>query len=368
MRTMHISSYIFIPLIWILGSCRDENTKTNIARKSETFCLDDSLNQNTAILSITEKPIQEQLTLSGVVNYDENNLVAFRTLLEGVVDEVHFDLGDAVHEGQVLAKIRSAQIQELDQQKRMQQNQKELLEKQLASKQSLFRDGFVTEPELLETEHALEQSKIELERIQESLKLYRAIGNGHFQLLAPKDGYIIQKNISVGQSITTNEDPLFSISNLKETWVMVNIYASNLRFVHQGDGVQVRTIAYPDVLYNGRIDKIYNVFDDNEHVLKARVILDNQQLQLIPGLAADIIIQKSTPNNKRYAYAIPNKAIIFNNNEKYIVIYRDPCTMRIRKVTPIASNETYTYIQDKIAPEEKVIGSNALLIFEQLNP
>ena len=66
--------------------------------------------------------------------------------------------------------------------------------------------------------------------------------------------------MSVGQSITSdNEDALFSISNLKQVWVMVNIYASNLQYVKKGDFVKVRTVAYPDRIYSGKIDKIYNV-------------------------------------------------------------------------------------------------------------
>ena len=146
---------------------------------------------------------------------------------------------------------------------------------------------------------------------------------------------------------------------------MVNIYASNLRYVHVGDRVHVRTIAYPDKLYPGRIDKIYNVFDDKEHVFKARVILENQDLHLMPGLSADIIIDKK--NQLKSAYAIPNKAIVFSNNKQYIVVYKDDCDLECRKVTVIGSNEEYAFIQEKLAANEKVIGSNTLLIFEQLN-
>lgn len=365
---------IYQTCAWILflcmaNSCSDTGETVEKAKTlpDNKFYLRDHFKKGTAILTVSEQPIKEQLTLSGTITYNENDLVVFRSLLEGVVDEVHFELGDVVRKGQVLASIKSMQIQELYQQKRSLQNQIVLSDKQVQIKQELFHDGLIAEPELLETRHTLEQAKIELDRIQESLKLYRAVGNGSFQILAPKDGYIIQKNISSGQSIAVmDSDPLFSISNLKEVWVMVNIYASNLRYIHQGDRVQVRTIAYPDKSYDGRIDKIYNVFDDNEHVLKARVILENPQLQLMPGLAADIIIDKETSANR--AFAIPNKALVFSNNKNYIVTYRNDSSMRIQQVTPIAANDSYTYIQERLNPEEKVIGSNALLIFEQLNP
>ncbi|TYP94228.1 cobalt-zinc-cadmium efflux system membrane fusion protein [Sphingobacterium allocomposti] len=350
----------------LLFSCgpkaAQEQAQTEI---EQGFCINDQLKQSTEIIDVTEQPISEQLTLSGKIEYNENDMVAFRTLLDGVVESVQFELGDYVRKGQVLATIKSAQIQELHQQKRYQENQIGLLEKQINSKKEMAADGLVAAPEVLAAEHELESARIELDRVNESLQLYRAVGGGAFQILAPKNGYIIQKSVSVGQTITPDSDPLFSVSNLKEVWVMVNIYASNLRFIKVGDEVKVRTIAYPDQFYQGKIDKIYNVFDDNEHVLKARVVLSNQHLNLMPGLSADIIINMK--NDSGSAFAIPNRAKVFSNNKEYIVVYKDDCNLDVRRIKPVAANEEYTFIAERLAEGERVIGSNALLIFEQLS-
>ncbi|MFZ4861525.1 efflux RND transporter periplasmic adaptor subunit [Sphingobacterium sp. Mn56C] len=354
-------------LLLLFSSCAGKTVSEEKVEVEDTkgYCLNEQLKKSTEILEVSEQPITEQLTVPGKVDYNENDMVSFRSLLEGIVEGVRFELGDYVQKGQVLATIKSTQIQELYQQKRQQQNQIALSQKQVQTKKDLLKDGMISAPELLEAEHELDNATIELERINQSLQLYRATGDGTFQLLAPKNGYVIQKSISPGQSITVDSDPLFSISNLKEVWVMVNIFASNLRNIHLGDNVQVRTIAYPDKFYPGKIDKIYNVFDDNEHVLKARVVLQNQNLNLMPGMSADIIIDKK--NSLGNAFAIPNKAIVFSNNKEYIVVHKDDCHLEARKITKIGSNEQFTFIQEKLAPGEKVIGSNALLIFEQVN-
>jgi len=339
--------------------------KQSSTPKSEIFCLRGTLQKSTEIIAVKERAVTEQLTLSGKIEYNENDLVAFRSLLSGVVEQVDFELGDQVHKGQVLATIKSTHIQELYQQKRYQQNQIRLLEKQVKSKRELAADGLLATPDVLAAEHELESAMIELERVTESLSLYRAAGKDVFHILAPKDGYIIQKSISSGQNITEDSTPLFSISNLKEVWVMVNIYANNLRHVALGNHVKVRTVAYPDKFYTGTIDKIYNVFDDNEHVLKARVVLANPKLDLMPGLSADIIIDLQ--NNTKKAFAIPNRAKVFKNNKEYVVVYRDSCDMEIRSISAVGLNEEYTFIKEKLKPNEQVIGSNALLIFEHLN-
>lgn len=334
--------------------------------KPEAFCLNEQLKKTTTIQQVYEQPIQEQLTLSGKIEYNENDLVAFKSLLEGFVEDVSFELGDYVTQGQVLATVKSYQIQELLQQQRTFQNQIAFLEKKQQAQKELLHDGMLAAPELLETEHELSNAKIEQQRIQDNLRLYKSIGNGMFQITASKNGYIIQKNLSKGQTLTADSEPLFSISNLKQVWVMVNIYAGNLRYVKEGDAVKVRTIAYPDALYLGKIDKVYNVFDDNEHVLKARVVLENQNLNLMPGLAADIIVDKRT--SEAQAFAIPNKAKVFHNNKEYMVVYKNDCDLEIRLIHPLAQNEEFTYIKEKMAADEQVISSNALLIFEHLKP
>lgn len=361
--------YLLVTTIYLFlfSSCgtrasEEENEGPTVKQK---FCLNEQLKKTSEIMEVERLPVSEQISLSGKIEYNENDMTVFRSLLDGVVENVRFELGDYVSKGQVLATISSSQIQELHQQKRYQENQIVLLQKQLKTKNEMAADGLLAGSEVLAAAHELESSRIELERVNQSLTLYRAAGKGAFHILAPKDGYIIQKSISAGQSITTESEPLFSLSNLKQVWAMVNIYASNLRYVHVGDQVKVRTIAYPDEVYDGKIDKIYNVFDDNEHVLKARVVLDNQNLVLMPGLSADILIDMNS--DQRTAFAIPNRAKIFNNNKEYIVVYRDDCDLEVREIVSVGHNEQHTFIADTLAQGERIMGTNALLVFEGLN-
>lgn len=331
----------------------------------EEFCLNDQLKRTTKIVQIEKKPVQQQLTLSGKIEYNENDLVAFRSLLEGVVLKVHFEVGDFIKKGSVLAVIRSPEVQQLDQRRHFLTKQIRLLNKTVENKREMAKDGLVSGPELLTAEHELATAIIDLEGVEKSLEFYQALGEGTFQILAPKDGYIIQKSISPGQSITQDSEPLFAISNLQEIWAMVNIYASNLRFIDVGDEVLVRTMAYPDRFYDGKIDRIYNVFDDDEHVLKARVVLRNPDLMLMPGLGADIII--NLDNNQEEAYAIPNHAKVFNDDKEYVVVQKSDCDFEIRQISPIATNEDFTFVRENIAEGDRIIASNVLLIFEQLN-
>lgn len=361
---MKKSIYILAIISLLFTSCKKGEIKSQ--EITENFCLSKQLKKTTVIEPILESSIYEQVILTGKVEYNENDLVAYKSLLQGSVIKVNFELGDYVKQGEVLALVKSAEIQGMDQEQKSIQNQINLLKRQLETRKQLLKDGLASAPEVSELEFELKAAKIESEKISNTLKMYRSLGNGQFQIVAAKSGYIVQKDISVGKSITSDSDEtLFSISNLNQVWIMVNIYANNLKYVKVGDQVKVKTVAFPDRLYSGKIDKIYNVFDNDEHVTKARVVLENQDLELKPGLSADIIIDKD--NAVGNAFAIPKNALIFENNKNYIVIYKNDCSMEIRKVTPFASNEEFVYVKERFTAEEKVIASNTLIIFEELN-
>lgn len=357
--------YLIASCLLLLACSQEESLLEEEVERNDTYCLSESIQQDLVLFPVEEQEIQEQLTLTGKVEYDQNDLVEFKSLLSGVVQQVSFEVGDYVRKGQVLASIQSAQIQEMYQQREMLKNQIDLLGRQLQSNQELLEDGMASVMDVLEIERERTQVRIELEHIDFVLNMYQASGRNTFQILAPKNGYIIRKSMSSGQVITEEDEPLFAISNLEQVWVMINVYASSLRYIQVGDEVKVKTVAYPDKSYAGKIDKIYHVFDDDEHVLKAKVVLNNQELHLMPGLSADIIIDKKSNGNR--AFAVPHKSTVFSNNNQYVVLYRGECDMEYKLITPIASSEDYIYVEEKFSPDDQVIAKHALLVFEELS-
>lgn len=107
------------------------------------------------------------------------------------------------------------------------------------------------------------------------------------------------------------------------------------------------------------------MFDAEERVLKARIVLSNHEMKLRPGMSAEIHLL--IDDSQGEALAVPNNAIIFDNNQNYVVVYTDNCHQEIRQITPLSKNNEYTYIQGGVKEGETVITTNELLIYEQLN-
>lgn len=128
--------------------------------------------------------------------------------------------------------------------------------------------------------------------------------------------------------------------------------------------VDVTTPAYPGEIFKGKINMMSKVFDADEHVLKARIVMDNRNMKLKPGMTADITIDKSKGGEE--LAAIPAKAAIFDNNRDYILIYKNDCTIETREISPVIKNNSWLYFDKGVNEGEKVITKNQLLIYERL--
>src|SRR5690606_7282410 len=163
-----------------------------------------------------------------------------------------------------------------------------------------------------------------------NLSLYNARSTKNWlQMTAPTSGIITETDINPGATITSDGATLFSISNLDNVWAMANIYATDIAHVHQGMQVELKTISYPNEIFKGKIDEIAPILDREAKVLKARIVLDNNDLKLKPGMIADILALKEID---RQAVAVPMSSMVFYDNINYLLVYTDDCTIEAREI------------------------------------
>ena len=355
--------YIYLMPLALLFSC---NEKETVTEKNEKFCLNDDLKKKVTIEEIKREPVSETFTLTGNVTYNSDNVIQFTSLINGVVTNTYFSLGDYVKKGQVLAEIKSTELNGLQSENKSVESQLAVAQRQLASVKSMFEDGIASQKDLIQAESEVKVLKASLENIKSNLALYSASPEKSvFQIKAPSNGFIVAKNMSSGMQISSGSEPLFTISDLNEVWVMVNIYATDMQNIKENMEVKIKTLAYPDEVFSGKISALSQVFDAEEHVLKARIVMKNTDLKLKPGMSADIILNKSNASAESLL-AVPVKAVIFDDNQNFLVVYKDDCNLEIRQVDPVTKNREVVYFDKGIHENEKIISKNQLLIYESL--
>jgi len=335
-----------LPLIAILlfAACgaREQNSQQQQSAISKDFIQE--------VLTAKANPIQlqKELTLTGKVTADPNKTISYSPLVSGVIVKSHFGLGDRVHRGQTMLDIRSSELSAL-------QSELTIARRNLQSAESMFQDKLISETELI-------QARSNVEKWEADMSLYgQNMGNGIFSIKAHISGYVIQKHGNAGSTVSADSEPLFSIADLSTVWVEANVYAGNLQLVREGQPVEITSVAYPQEVFKGNIDFISHVFDPQDKALKARIVMPNPQLKLKPLMTVSVkLLNKSTDK----MIAVPSQAVIFDQNSHFVVTANPD--FAIRPIVPYDHHNGFTYISEGLEPNEEVVITNQLLIYNQL--
>lgn len=356
-------SILFFTFLLVLGSC--SNPKSLPPKyTAEAFCIDENFRSKIELEQPELRQISENIPLTGVVETNPDKVVHFMSLVDGIISQTYFSLGDEVRKGQVLAELRSSELAELYAQSKTITSQIKVAEQDLQATQAMFDDGISSQRELLNSQSELTILNANKEKTNAQLSLFSASPErGVFKIRAPHSGVVTAKSITAGGPIAAGGEPLFTISDLNDVWVMVNIYASNVRNISAGMEVSIKTLSYPDKIFKGKIAVISQVLDEQAKVIKARVVLPNTDFQLKPGMLVDVHALKTSEVT---ALSIPTTAMVFDNNQNFVVVYKDDCDLEIRKVETSSKGNGNTFIVSGLAENEKIISKNQLLVYEQI--
>lgn len=342
-------------------ACRQ--TEDKIATPDK-YCLDEHFKSSVTLAPATYKPVSEALALTGNVAASPDKVVDFVSLVTGVITNTWFSLGDSVRKGQVLAELQSTELDELQSSLSSVNARLAVARQHLKSVEAMFEDGIASQKDLAEARSELSILTAEKNKTEAGLKLYSAApGKGVFQIKAPAAGVITAKNIAPGSQVTAGGDPLFTISDLREVWVMANVYGNNENTVQPGMQVEIRTLSYPGKVFDGRVTPVAQVYDNEAKVLKARVVLQNPGQLLKPGMPVDVSALRESGDT---ALSVPLNALIFDENQNFVVLYRDDCHLEIRRVEVKTQSATTAYLESGLEEGDQVVTQNQLLIYEQL--
>ena len=366
-KKMHIKKinllYVLAFLLILVSSCSQNNKQVTVVEETG-FCLNNFMKDDIIKVPVKKSPISESILLNANVESNPDKKVHFVSLVSGVVTKSYFTLGEEVKKGQLLLEMMSSELSSLNSQKISLQSQILVAQRELESVQEMHIDKIASQRDLMEAQSNLDILKAELQNANAQLNMFSASSDrGVFQVKAPTSGTIISKNIASGMQISAESDPLFTISDLSEVWIMANIYAGNIPYVKKDMSVEITAVAYPGELFSGKISAISQVFDSNERVLKARIVMDNADGKLMPGMLVDAKVEKE---DGILGNAAPINALIFDDNQHFLVLYKSDCDIEVRKVTPNVQNNTHVFFENNIEEGEQIIVKNHLLIYNHL--
>ena len=240
--------------------------------------------------------------------------------------------------------------------------------KNLQNVESLFKSGFSSETDYLNSKQEFLKAEQEVARSTQVLRLYGGASNSekpYFYVHSPLNGYVVEKNVNSGQEMRPdNSNPMFIISNLSKIWILANVYETDIAEIKLGQEVDVRTLSYPDKSFVGKISNISNVLDKNSRVMKVRVEMDNKDGLLKPDMFATIHLKLKQPGKM---LSVPLKAIVFDNDKYFVVVVKENKKFEKRMVEILKSTSDRVFLKGQLKAGEVVVTEGSLLLFNELN-
>ena len=305
-----------------------------------------------------------ELTVTGVVNYDVARAVPAVSLASGRAIEVKVRLGDTVEKGQLLLKVRSADISGAFSDYRQAVASEQLAKKQLERAQVLYEKGAIAKKDLEVAEETEEAARVTLETTIEKLRVLGVTDlknppNGIVDVYAPISGIIIEQNVTNGAGVKTldNSPNLFTIADLDYVWIICDVYENDLPFVRLGEYADVRLNAYPGKVLKGRVSNIGPILDPTIRTAKVRLEMKN------PGFMRVGMFVSATfygQQQERHA-VVPKSAILHLHDRDWVYVPTSGSKFRMVEVVGgkmLAGNmQEVTGIQ----PGQQVV-ANALVL------
>jgi cobalt-zinc-cadmium efflux system membrane fusion protein len=228
----------------------------------------------------------------------------------------------------------------------------------------MYESKLISEKEYINSQKELEKAQAELKRLNSIFSIYHINETGTYTLKSPISGYIITKNITAGMQIRSdNPDEMLTIADISKLWVVANVYESDMHKIKVGQKVAVQTIAYPDTVFYGQIDKIFEMLDPVTRTMKIAVELNNKNNLLKPEMYARVKVYFTDKITLPY---LSQSGVIFDNGKYFAVIYKDKCNIDVREIEIERKTSDKIFVKSGIQNGEKYITKNNLLVFDAI--
>lgn len=303
-------------------------------------------------------------TVNGKVTADESKLIEVFPTLTGYATQVKVQLGDYVQKGQLLAVVHSSEIATYEQALSDAKSNLLAAQKQLTVATDLKNSQLATDKDVTDAESEVNKAEAAIRQVENLFQIYKKGTGPTYNIVAPLSGYIIQKNINNGMEIRNdNSQSLFTISEINDVWVVANIFETDIPKVKEGYLADIVAISYPDSVFHGVIDKVYNFLDPVSKTMQARIKIRNTHGLLKPEMFTSVSIHYPGSDS---LISIPSAALIFDNNTNYVLVRRSEGKLSIREVLPISSEGQFSYIKSGLNQGEVIVAKDPLLLYNAL--
>ncbi len=319
----------------------------------------DSIQVVTADLS----PLPISADLNARIAVDESVTGRVGAPVAGRVTRITADIGEAVRAGEALAVLDAPDLAQAraDVMKAVADN--DFKARAARRARELFAGDAIARRDVESADADAGASAAELERARLRLANLGGGGGAALAITSPVAGYVLDRQVNPGQQISAGQGPLFTVTDPRRLWLLIDVPESAIARARVGEDVQFDVTAYPGRHFRGRIEKIALGVDPTTRRIQVRASVANPDLALKPEMYARA---RLVTDDGRTAIKVPNAALFEQGIKNYAFRVEAPGRFRRVPVEVGARGESWSYVTAGLNPGDRIVGDGALLLNAQL--
>lgn len=300
---------------------------------------------------VEAKTLNKTVRAVGTVTYDESRVRQVYSKVDGWVDKLYVNsTGALVSKGQPLFTIYSPDLLSTQGEYLLAKKNYESL---ATSSIPEVKAGAASLVAASKTRLALwdisERQLSDLEQKGEAQKT--------LTLYAPHGGFVIKKEINEGMKVMPDKE-LYTIADLANVWVNVDVYESDLPFVKVGQQADVTLPYAPGESFKGRVAYIYPYLDEKTRTVKVRLEHPNPGYKLKPEMYVNAEIK--IPGGRQLS--IPEESVLDSGTRKIVFLDKGDGHFEAKEVKLGPKMEGFYQVTSGLKEGEKIAGSSAFLL------
>lgn len=318
-------------------------------------------------------PVQKErlprvLRLTGSVAYNAFATTPVFSAIGGPVEKILVDPGQVVHLNQPLLMVNSPDYSAARSTYLKSRSVYLLADKNYQRSKDLYEHKAIAERDLQQAESDRAAAQADLQSSEDALRVLgikdpdtfaETKATSQVPVLAPVAGEIVERLVGPGQLLQAGATQCFTISDMSTVWVLVNIYQSDLAYVHVGDTVEINTDSYPDT-FHGKISYLAPALDPATRTLQGRIVAGNPAGKLKKDMYVTAVVQAGAV---RDALTVPDAAVLHDAENEPFVYQQVSANQFARRGVKISdSHGGRTQIAGGLKEGDKVVGDGSLFL------
>ena len=178
-------------------------------------------------------------------------------------------------------------------------------------------------------------------------------------LRAAHDGYVVKLDVREGARVEATQ-PLFELASLDPVWLVVDYAPAEMQTLSVGSEIIATADSLSGETFHGRVSELLPQLETTTRTLKARIVLDNPQQRLKPGMFLTVTLPESAARPP--VLAVPEEAVIDSGTQTRVLLATGEGHFQAVSVTTGITSAGWTQILHGVKAGDSVVTSGQFLI------